>query len=550
MKKLIYTLLLGGLFYSVGGGHAGAVQTQRDTIFTSINGLSLSLVGDTAYTIWTDTIGAVRADSTVALSEDSLSVLYESLEPVDSLPENPKMKTLVQQRRDAYCSDSLLQDSLMKVEKMKKSYIPHPCVWKFNLYVRNFHREYKELLDRWDDIYLPAAPAWIRSDADYYKLIIPTTYYSDPIEEAFSISDWKPVIPFVKEDPIEKLLPPLPQLTKSKKIDQYINRQLLSFYLDYPNMVRKNERDLKGVEPLGDKYKIKRPNKEKVFYLSRTPMQVQQVDENELLVVKPNFWTMGGNGYVQFSQNFISKNWYKGGESTKSLLSGLVWQINYNDQQKVQFENRIEWKLGFIATPSDTVHQYKPNNDLFRISSKLGYKAIWNWYYTLSAEFKTQFASSYETNSENLVSTFFSPAELNVGLGMDYKYVKDGVCNLSVLVNPFNYTRYSIASDRVDPTKFNIDAGCKSKNQLGSRLEATVSWIIIKNLLWESRFSYTTNYEKVLSEWENTFTFTFNKYFSTKLFVHTRFDDSVVRDPDKSYFQLQELLSLGFNYTW
>ena len=85
---------------------------------------------------------------------------------------------------------------------------------------------------------------------------------------------------------------------------------------------------------------------------------------------------------------------------------------------------------------------------------------------------------------------------------------------------------------------------------MGSRLEATVSWIIIKNLLWESRFSYTTNYEKVLSEWENTFTFTFNKYFSTKLFVHTRFDDSVVRDPDKSYFQLQELLSLGFNYTW
>ena len=125
-------MLLGGLFYSVGGGHAGAVQTQRDTIFTSISGLSLSLAGDTAYTIWTDTIGAVRADSTVALSEDSLSVLYESLEPVDSLPENPKMKTLVQQRRDAYCSDSLLQDSLMKVEKMKNHIFLILCV-EFNL---------------------------------------------------------------------------------------------------------------------------------------------------------------------------------------------------------------------------------------------------------------------------------------------------------------------------------------------------------------------------------------------------------------------------------
>lgn len=68
--------------------------------------------------------------------------------------------------------------------------------------------------------------------------------------------------------------------------------------------------------------------------------------------------------------------------------------------------------------------------------------------------------------------------------------------------------------------------------------------------MWESRFSYTTNYEKVLAEWENTFTFTFNKYLSTKLFFHGRFDDGVTREPDDSYLQLQELLSFGLNYTW
>jgi hypothetical protein len=170
--------------------------------------------------------------------------------------------------------------------------------------------------------------------------------------------------------------------------------------------------------------------------------------EKDLLVIKPNFWTFGGNGYLQFSQNYISKNWYKGGESTKSLLSGFTWQANYDDRQRVQFENKIEWKLGFITAPSDTVHSYKANNDLLRLSSKLGYKAFSTWYYTLSAEFKTQFFSNYETNSDNLVSAFFSPAELNVGLGMDYKFVKDGVCNLSVLVNPINYTLYSVASDR------------------------------------------------------------------------------------------------------
>lgn len=99
--------------------------------------------------------------------------------------------------------------------------------------------------------------------------------------------------------------------------------------------------------------------------------------------MKPNFWAISGNGYAQFSQNYISDNWYKGGESTVSLLSGAVLQFNYDDKQKVQFENKIEWKLGFISAPSDTVHQYKTSEDLLRLSSKFGYKAITNWYYTI-----------------------------------------------------------------------------------------------------------------------------------------------------------------------
>ncbi len=424
------------------------------------------------------------------------------------------------------------------------------AVQAFQSFVDDFRQEYAQMLERWDDIYLPDAPVWIRSNPDYYKLIVPATYYSEPIEQAFSIDDWKPVIPFIKEDARKDSVFQVPDLTRSVEIDKEVNKQLLAFYLQYPNLVRKNESELKGIEPLSDQLKIKKPKKEKVFYLVNAASQ-GQVREKDLLVMKPNFWSFSGNGYAQFSQNYISDNWYKGGESTVSLLSGAVLQLNYDDKQKIQFENKLEWKLGFISAPSDTVHQYKTSEDLLRLSSKFGYKAITNWYYTVSAEFKTQFFSNYETNSDNLVSSFFSPAELNIGIGMDYKYTKDAVCNLSVLINPFNYTRYSVASDRVDPTKFNIDAGQKVKNQLGSRVETTLKWIVLSGLTWESRFSYTTNYEQVLSEWENTFTFAFNKYFSTKLFVHTRFDDSVTKaNPDDSYFQLQELLSFGVSYTW
>ena len=469
--------------------------------------------------------------SSDAIKSDTLKNAVDSLNvtaPVDSL-QNAAQKKVVPAVK-------------------KKVELPPLEVRNFWRLMQNFRREYNAQLERWDDIYLLITG--IRPNPDYYKLSMPATYYEAPIEQAFSISDWKPQIPFIKENVLDAQLPQVADLRHSVQVDKAVNRQLLSFYLSYPSLVKQNEENLKGLKPIYGEVLVNQPRKENLLDMMQNDELPNRVTEKDLLVIKPNFWTFGGNGYLQFSQNYISKNWYKGGESTKSLLSGFTWQANYDDRQRIQFENKIEWKLGFITAPSDTVHSYKANNDLLRLSSKLGYKAFSTWYYTLSAEFKTQFFSNYETNSDNLVSAFFSPAELNVGLGMDYKFIKDGVCNLSVLVNPIDYTLYSVASDRVDPTKFNIEAGHKRESVWGSRLESTLKWKMFSILMWESRLSYTTNYEKVLGEWENTFTFTINQYLSTKLFVHGRFDDGVTREEGRSYFQLQELLSFGLSYTW
>ena len=447
---------------------------------------------------------------------------------------------------DTVPGPSQLSDSLSTT---KKNIVKiNPIVLRFSGFLYQYRKERKEWSERWDDIYMPAPD--IRSNADYYKLSMPATYYSAPIEQAMSIEGWSPVIPFLQNETYNDSLFQVPHLTISADIDRSINKQLLSFYLEYPDLVHKNELQLKDLEPLSEELKIKKPKKEYVYGLLTFPAKAQGVKEQDLSVIKPNFWKITGNADVQFSQNHVSDNWYNGGESVKTLLGNLLWQFNYDDRQKIQFENKIEWKMGFVTTPSDTVHKFKPNNDMVRLSSKLGYKAISNWYYTLSGEFKTQLFSNYDTNSDNLIAALFSPAELNIGLGMDYKYVKDDICNLSVLINPFNYTRYSVSSSRVDPTKYNIKAGEKVENQLGSRLEVTLNYKILTNLMWDSKLSYTTNYEKVLSDWENTFTFVFNRFFSTKLFVHTRFDDSVSRAEGDSYFQLQELLSLGFSYAW
>lgn len=446
--------------------------------------------------------------------------------------------------------DSLRRDSirLQKIAAEKRRQMIPLSIREFTQMLADYRREFEDLFETdYYELY-----EGVRMRPEFYKYVVPMTYYRSSIREAGRFDEWQPEDKYTAQHKrfIQSLNELVPDIRTSLPYYKAVEEQMLHFYAHYPNLVHRNEDDFANISLLSDKQMEATPRSENVLNMIGSYNTVEQVSESDLTVYRPNFWTKGGSGYLQFSQNHISDNWYKGGESTRSLLSGLVLFANFDDKQRVQIENKLEWKLGFITAPSDTLHSYKANNDMFRITSKLGLRAIKNWYYTLSADFKTQFFSSYQTNTDNLVSAIFSPAELNVGLGMDYKYVKDGVCNLSVLMNPFNYTLYTVMNDRVDPTKFNIEKGHKHANVFGSRFEANLKWKVFAPLIWESRLSYTTNYEKALAEWENTFTFVVNKYISTKLFVHARYDDGVKRKEGGSYFQLQEILSFGLNYTW
>ena len=524
-----------------------------------INSLFASLVGNSDYEL-----DSLALKSKIGIPSDSIididsllndTVLFKEVSS-DTLINSDSLinaDTLNITSGGKVLSDTVVvkKDTVSKPSVPKKPVVVIPkSVIELNKIYSDYRKYSEWAQDRWDDIYLSLSDIQMKSD--YYKFVVPLTYYSKAFEEASTVEKWYPKDILV-EDSVRKaaaLEKGMPHMPISSELDRRINRQLLDFYVNYPELVLKNETSLDSLDFLSYEDMTSAYKEDDIISLIDNNAVFAQMAGSELLVLKPNFWTYGGNGYLQFSQNYISENWYKGGESTKSLLSGFTWQIKYDDKQKTQFEGKLEWKLGFITAPSDTVHSYKANNDLLRLTSKLGYKAIQNWYYTLSAEFQTQFFSNYATNSDNLVSALFSPATLNVGLGMDYKFVKDGKVNLSVLLNPINYTLYSIMDDRLDPTKFNIKEGHKRENEIGSRINATLTWKIIPSLLWESKFSYTTNYEKVFSEWENTFTFVVNKYLSTKLFMHGRYDDGVSKDPDESYFQFQELFSFGLNYTW
>ena len=410
----------------------------------------------------------------------------------------------------------------------------------------------------WEDMDAPA-PRGVKLKPDYYKLFVPPTYYFSPVEQAFAF-EWEPgdhlgmnacdSIYMVKKD--VGAVYELPNMTKTASVDRWVNKILLNFYLQHPEQVMGNEMYFVDAILLDDVQVVNAPRQEKMKNYMTVVNPVEKANaENEFRVLKPNFWKKTAAASMQFSQYSISDNWYQGGESTNSLLSELKLTADYDDRQRVQFENSLEIKIGFITAPSDTVHKWKTNADLFRLNSKLGIRAIKNLFYTLTGEFKTQFFSNYKTNTNDLISSFLSPAQLKFSLGMDYKLEKSKY-KLSLLGAPLSYTFIYISNDEIiNPSSFNVDPGHTSANMFGSEITANLTWQIANNISWVSKFEYFTTYEKVIANWENTFEFKLNRYLSTKFFLHSRFDDGVTLSEDNdTYFQFKEMLTFGLSYTW
>ena len=390
---------------------------------------------------------------------------------------------------------------------------------------------------------------YIAPNPYYYRLFTPIAFYYAPVDQITDIAwEFKPFETI--EDTRPDMLPFNENaFTSVDRTNKQVNMVLLDTYINRPELVVTTEDQIRSLQAFREDIGVEPSPKTSVLSLFRPDPIEKSVGEAEVVIHKPNFWITGGNGSLQLTQNYISDNWHKGGDSNKSMLGYLQLFANYNDKEKVQFENMFEAKVGFITNDADTMHSYKMNTDLLRLYSKLGIQAAHNWYYTVSGEFNTQFFRNYKTNSNEVQSAFMAPANFILSVGMDYKK-KNKNMNLSVFISPLAYNLRYVGTDKVNETKFGLDEGKSTLHDFGSKIQTTLSWKVIPSVVLDSRLYCFTNYDKVEAEWENTINFVLNRYLSTKLFVHARFDDSAKRVDDHSYFQLQELLSFGINYKW
>lgn len=327
---------------------------------------------------------------------------------------------------------------------------------------------------------------------------------------------------------------------------------------NFPTYFRYSERDLPQ-EVIKPKF-INKDIHEDMPIKVEADANFDDVDAPTRFIPERKYWISAFESAIQFSQNYVSENWYKGGSSNLNLFTKNHLKYDYK-KDKVQLTNELEFKASVYTAPKDTLRNYKIGDDVFRVHSNFGYLAFSKWYYTFDFEFKTQFFTNYKENDNIKQAAFLSPFTINLGIGMKYDLKKEFSkhkkitfnTNLAPLSYTYMYSRQEIDYSRHGFTKNEETGEYKHYlSQIGSTFRADLAFDFNRNVSWQSRLYFFTNYGKhMVGEFENTLVLAISRFFSTRIYFHLRYDDAVEKTEDnKSYFQLNELLSFGFNYKW
>ncbi len=164
--------------------------------------------------------------------------------------------------------------------------------------------------------------------------------------------------------------------------------------------------------------------------------------------------------------------------------------------------------------------------------------------------------NSYPVNSNDIRSSFLAPLYVNAGVGLKYiidkksERVRHRRVRWEVSIAPVSINYTYVLNNSVDVKRFGIEEGKKSELDLGSTLTSILKYDITRYVTLDSRLTYFTSYEKVISEFENSLNMSLSNAFSTRIYVNMRFDDGVPPDPKFKYLQINQTLSFGLNYKW
>lgn len=376
----------------------------------------------------------------------------------------------------------------------------------------------------------------------YYRVFIPTFYYT-PIKQQMD-NAW--VGQYNKLKPAYGSLHSMAD--KQLQLDSAINNTLADFYVTHPQYITSNELAFQSSEGL--RKDVKKELKHEVALTNIVQPKIHESVADPVLVVthRPNFWKFNHSYTMSLHQNYFSDNWYQGGDNYYSFSGRVIFKLNYNNQRNITFNNTLDTQLGFQTAKGDTIHRFHTNSDQIRMTNQLGLKAYKDkWQYTMTNVCYTQLFPKYNANSYDVTSDMFSPFNLNLSIGMQYNFkTKNGKFSGSINMAPLAFDYRYVARAKLE-TRNGLKADHHYSESYGSNVTINYAWQILKELRWTSRMYYFTPFDRVQVEWENTFSFTINKYLSTNLYMYPRFDDT--RKNAHGHYRLQFKQTMALSFT-
>lgn len=497
--------------------------------------LLLLLIGNKAFSQENLIPVGVIQPQLMSSSDDTISSVQVNEAELDSIADIRKQ---FEKQNEDYSTPVLPDDNLQRIlEKDEPQISPEAAYWAHQ--AQNSSVEFDDTVT-------------FRDTMIVNPIFLPAVFKGDYLPEDLTFYDTEVM---TAKTPYDELQESDASLFEDVERNKGFEKSAYAYVRNnHPLYFRYSERDMPGetVETVS----IEKEIAEDELLEVEADASIEDVDSPDRYVPKRKYWVPYFESAIQFSQNHVSDNWYNGGNSNLNLYTTNTFKYDYN-KDKVQFSSELDINMNIYTAPKDTLHDYQIGDDLFRIYGSFGYEAFNKWYYTFEAEFKTQFFTSYEENEDVKQAAFLSPFTVTLGVGMKYDYKKEYNKHrdlaLSVNIAPLTYT-YMYSKDEVDYSRhgFETDENGEYKNklsQVGSSVRAELTYNFNRNISWESSLYLFTAYSRMVGEFENTLVMAISRFFSTRIYLHIRYDDGVDRDsPDDSYFQLNEVLSFGFNY--
>ena len=267
-----------------------------------------------------------------------------------------------------------------------------------------------------------------------------------------------------------------------------------------------------------------------------------------------NNWTKSGNFTFLGNQSSYSY-WTAGGQTSISGTIKIDYDFNF-ENNGWNWDTKVITAYGLNSIGGSKY--LKKTDDRFEINSLLGKKftnnLIGNWSYSSFINFKTQWTKGYRyrknSNGEeerSELTRFFSPAYLQIGVGLYWRKSKDLWVNFAPVTGRLIVVNKFFTENLQDGKQyFGVNKGSNSRFELGASLRSYYKFELIENVEISNRLSLYSDYLENSGNIDLDYTINtsmkINKYLTTNFIIQFIYDDNSIKR-----LQVREVMGIGLN---